>query len=198
MMRTYLFSHQGGPPKAADGTLSFMIGAEHPSLEDESKRTPASYIKPTLSMMGDPGKLFYCDKLGAGAAAKISNNYLALVFELAIAEAMAIGVGNGIDAKLLHDVIQNSSGQSFMGDRNNPVPGVLPGAPASNGFQPGFRIPLCIKDLGLGVEAAKQVGIAPTMAEAALSVWKSAQEDSRCRDRDIAAIWLLLNDIKET
>lgn len=175
-----------------------MIGAQPPSSEDESKGTPASYIKPTLSMMGDPGKLFFCNQLGAGAAAKISNNYLCNVFELAIAEAMAIGVRHGIDAKLLHDVIQNSSGQSFMGDRNNPVPGVLPGAPASNGFRPGFRIPLCIKDLALGVEAAKQVGIAPTMAEAALGVWRSAQEDPRCRDRDIAAVWLLLNDINET
>lgn len=173
-----------------------MIGCEPPS-EAELHTSHAGRAQQVLSLMGDAEKLFWCKNLGAGSAAKISNNYLAIVFELAVAEAMAFGIRSGIEPELLHKVIQNSSGQSFMGARNCPVPNVVPGTPASNGFQGGFRIPLLLKDLTLGINAAKEVSIAPAMAEAAIDVWRKVAEDPRCKDRDMSSVWLYLNDIKE-
>ena len=118
----------------------------------------AARINDVLVMMGQPKKFFWCGKLGAGLAAKISNNYISCTFLLVIAEAMAMGIRNGIEPKLLQDVIHNSSGQSFMGDHVNPVPGVVPHAPSSNNWRLGFKTQMMIKDIGLGVDAAKQVG----------------------------------------
>ncbi|KIV87926.1 hypothetical protein PV11_03441 [Exophiala sideris] len=186
----------GGVPAAEAGTLSFMIGHSKPS-EGASSSTIAARIDHVLSMMGKREKFFWCDKLGAGLAAKISNNYISCTFVLVIAEAMAMGIRNGIDPKLLHEVIHNSSGQSFMADHVNPVPGVVPHAPSSNNWRLGFKTQMMVKDIGLGVEAAKRVGVAPTMAEAAIEVWKKAAEDPRCIDRDGSSIWLYLNDIKD-
>src|SRR4051795_12075852 len=103
---------QGGVPGADLGTLSFLIGHNKPSDTD-----PVSdRLEKVAAMMGNPKKFFYCGRLGAGLAAEISNNYLSCSILLAVAEAMAIGIRSGVDEKLLHDVIQNSTGQSFMAD----------------------------------------------------------------------------------
>lgn len=146
--------------------------------------------------MGNPEKLFWCGKVGAGLAAKISNNYLSCTTLLVIAEAMAIGVRSGIDPMLLQDVIHNSSGQSFMGDHVNPVPGVIAHAPSSNNWRLGFKTQMMIKDIGLGVEAGHQTGINPTMALAALETWRKAAQDPRCIDRDGSSVWLHINDVQ--
>lgn len=131
-------------------------------------------------MMGDPKKFFYCGRLGAGLAAKISNNYLSCSILLAVAEAMAIGTRSGVDEKLLHEVIHHSTGQNFMADNVQPVPGVVPHAPSSNGYRLGFKTQMMIKDLGLGVQAGYATGIKPTIAEAALNVYEKAAVDPQC------------------
>ncbi|KIW10515.1 hypothetical protein PV08_11479 [Exophiala spinifera] len=188
----------GGVPAAEAGTLSFMIGSERPSETGSAEAISiAAHINEVLTMLGKPEKFFWCGGLGAGLAAKISNNYISCTFLLVIAEAMAMGIRNGIDPKLLQEVIHNSSGQSFMGDHVNPVPGVVAHAPSSNNWKLGFKTQMMIKDIGLGIDAAKQVGITPSMAEAAIKVWKRAAEDPRCIDRDGSSIWLHINDIKE-
>jgi 3-hydroxyisobutyrate dehydrogenase len=131
-------------------------------------------------MMGDPQKLFYCNAIGAGLAAKISNNYLSCSILLAVAEAMAIGVRSGVDPKLLHDIIHNSTGQTFMADHVQPVPGVVPHAPSSNNYRLGFKTQMMIKDLSLSVQAGHATGIHPTVAEAALRVYEKAAVDPQC------------------
>lgn len=175
-----------------------MIGHKRPQEEDSSTGTVSSRINRVLTMLGAPKKFFWCGKRGAGLAAKISNNYISCTSLLVIAEAMAMGVRDGIDPKLLHDVIRNSSGQSFMEENVTPVPGVVPHAPSSNNWKLGFKTQMMVKDIGLGIDAAKKVGITPTMAEAAIEVWKKASEDPRCIDRDGSSVWLYINDVKET
>jgi 3-hydroxyisobutyrate dehydrogenase-like beta-hydroxyacid dehydrogenase len=167
---------QGGVPGADLGTLSFLIGHNKPSDTD-----PVSdRLEKVAAMMGNPKKFFYCGRLGAGLAAKISNNYLSCSILLAVAEAMAIGIRSGVDEKLLHDVIQNSTGQSFMADVVQPVPGVVPDAPSSNNYRLGFKTQMMIKDLGLGVKAGYATGIKPTIAEAAYWVYEKAAVDPQC------------------
>ena len=130
--------------------------------------------------MGNPDKIFLCGQLGTGLAAKISNNYLSGTFLVAIAEAMAIGIRSGVDKNKLARVISNSSGMSWMGEHMMPVPDILPDAPSSNGYKPGFRHELMVKDMTLGIEAGKKHGIEPTMASTAVAACKKASEDPRC------------------
>ena len=130
--------------------------------------------------MGSEAKLFYCGSLGAGLAAKICNNYLSCTILLANAEAMATGIKLGIDKKLLHKIIHNSTGQSFMCDHVCPVPGVVPSAPSSNGYRLGFKAQMLVKDVGLGVDAANRVGIKPSIGEAAMEVYRKVAVDERC------------------
>jgi 3-hydroxyisobutyrate dehydrogenase len=142
-------------------------------------------------MMGSPAKFFYLDRLGAGLSAKISNNYLSGTILLATAEAVAIGVKQGLDPKVLYNVIKASTGQSWMCDHVMPVPNVTDiWVPSNSGYKPGFKTQMMLKDLGLGIEAGKQVGIKPHMAEAAMETWTSASKDERCYDRDGSSIYL--------
>lgn len=130
--------------------------------------------------MGDPSKFYYCGWLGAGLAAKICNNYLSCTILLANAEAMATGVKLGLDRKLLHQVIANSTGQNFMCDNVCPVPGVVAHAPSSNDYKLGFKAQMLSKDVGLGVDAARSVGIKPSIGEAAIAVFDMVGKDERC------------------
>lgn len=143
--------------------------------------------------MSAPEKMFYCGGLGSGLAAKISNNYLSGTILLATAEAMNIGIRSGIDKHLLFQVIHNSTGQSFMCDHVNPVPGVVEHAPASRDYQGGFKAQMMVKDMQLGVDAASMTGVRSTLGPAALELYKEAAVDSRCVDRDVSVIYRFLD-----
>jgi len=162
----------GGSTASAAGKLSFMIGHAEPNPSD----LLGLRLQKVLSMMGDPQKLFWCGKIGAGLAAKISNNYISCTVFLIVAEAMAIGVRSGIDPKLLREVIHNSSGQTFMGD-------IISTVPISH-LKGGFPVNLMIKDVGLGVAVGNETGVAPTMALTALDIWKKYAEDPSIVSQD--------------
>jgi len=148
-------------------------------------------------MMGNPDKFFWFGGPGNGLAAKISNNYIACSSLLIIAEAMAIGVAEGLDPKQLHEAIHASTGQSFMADHVNPAPGAVAHAPSSNNWKLGAKPQIMVKDISLGVQSAHQRGIQPKMAEAALEIWSKVADDPRCANRDGSSVWLYLNNIHE-
>jgi 3-hydroxyisobutyrate dehydrogenase-like beta-hydroxyacid dehydrogenase len=156
---------KGGSAAANTGKLSFMIGHTKPEQSDST----GLRIQKVLTMMSDPEKCFWCGKIGAGLAAKISNNYISCTVFLVVAEALAIGVRSGIDPKLLQEVIHNSSGQTFMGD-------IISKAPSSQ-LKGGFPVNLMIKDVGLGVDVGNETGVIPRMALTALDIWKKSAED---------------------
>lgn len=178
---------QGGVPAAETGTLSMLIGHPPPSSTAESQR-----LSSTLSLIGLPSKFFYLHTLGAGLTAKIANNYLSGTILLATAEALAIGVKHGLDPSALYAVIKASTGQSWMCDHVMPIPNVQTEywVPSNSGYRPGFKTQMMLKDLGLGIESAVQVGVQPTMARAALGVWEQASRDARCVDRDGSSVYL--------
>ncbi|KAK3208409.1 hypothetical protein GRF29_77g609501, partial [Pseudopithomyces chartarum] len=99
----------GGVPAAERGDLSLLIGHPPPSPSNPTH----TRLSTTLSMIGSPPKFFYLTTLGAGLTAKISNNYLSGTILLATAEALAIGVAQGLDPKQLYSVIRASTGQSW-------------------------------------------------------------------------------------
>ena len=127
-------------------------------------------IQSLIQKMGNPEKVFFCGPLGSGLAAKISNNYLSGSFNVAISQAMSIGILSGVDPQTLFDVIKSSSGQSWMAENHQPVPGLVASAPSSRGWERSFGHAMMMKDLSLGVAAAREVGIEPTMGERALEM----------------------------
>ncbi|CAA9957591.1 hypothetical protein PTT_17331 [Pyrenophora teres f. teres 0-1] len=186
----------GGVPAAEAGTLAMLIGYPPPAASSVggTESQISKRLTNLLAMMGSPDKFFYLHTLGAGLTAKICNNYLSGTILLATAEAMATGVAHGLDPSDLYQVIKNSTGQSWMCDHVMPVPNVQKEywVPSNSGYKPGFKTQMMLKDLGLGIESAKQVGVEPSMAAKALEVWEKAAKDERCIDRDGSSIYLHL------
>ncbi|KAK5164303.1 uncharacterized protein LTR77_009998 [Saxophila tyrrhenica] len=175
----------GGPRGAVAGTLAFMIGS--PSHDPR-----ASQIHSIVSLMAASEKIFLCGALGTGAAAKISNNYLVSTFSIALSEAFAVGLKNGLDKYVLADVIRSSSGQSWVGEHMHPCPGVVEGAPSSDGYRPGFRHEMMVKDTMLGILAAEGVGVEPRMARTAVEMYRRAAGDGRTEGLDFASVFKLI------
>jgi len=134
----------GGVAGAAAGTLAFMCGGP----DDDVERA-----KQVLSKMG--ANIFHAGAHGAGSVAKICNNMLLAIHMIGTAEALQLGINNGLDPKVLSDIMLKSSGANWSLEKYNPVPGVLPNVPASRNYSGGFMVKLMQKDLGLALGAAR-------------------------------------------
>lgn len=133
----------GGTAGAAAGTLAFMCGGDDADFEA---------AKTVLSTMGQ--NIFHAGAHGAGSVAKICNNMLLAIHMIGTAEALQLGINNGLDPKVLSNIMLKSSGANWSLEKYNPVPGVLENVPASRDYQGGFMVNLMLKDLGLAMEAA--------------------------------------------
>ena len=133
----------GGTGGAIAGTLTFMVGGSTAQLER---------ARPLLEKMG--ANIFHAGAVGAGQTAKICNNMLLGILMVGTSEAIALGVANGLDPKVLSEIMRRSSGGNWALEKYNPYPGVHENAPASKGYAGGFGTDLMLKDLGLSQENA--------------------------------------------
>src|SRR5574343_655240 len=109
---------------------------------------------------------------GAGQTAKVCNNMLLGILMAGTAEALALGVQNGLDPAVLSQIMGNSSGSNWVLDRYNPWPGVMDSAPASRGYSGGFMSELMLKDLRLASETASQSQAANPMGSQAQQLFE--------------------------
>lgn len=151
----------GGTAGAAAGTLTFMVGGDAATLER---------ARPILDGMGK--NIFHAGPAGAGQVAKVCNNQLLAVHMIGTAEAMALGVANGLDPATLAEIMRQSSGGNWSLEKYNPWPGVMPNAPASKDYRDGFAAELMAKDLGLAQEAAQATASSTPMGALALQLYR--------------------------
>jgi len=151
----------GGTAGAAAGTLTFMVGGAAATL---------ARAQPILAGMGK--NIFHAGPAGAGQVAKVCNNQLLAVHMIGTAEAMALGVANGLDPATLAEIMRQSSGGNWSLEKYNPWPGVMPNAPASKGYSDGFAAELMTKDLGLAQEAALATASSTPMGALALQLYR--------------------------
>ncbi|WP_280548302.1 3-hydroxyisobutyrate dehydrogenase [Halomonas sp. 11-S5] len=133
----------GGVGGAKAGSLTFIVGGEAVGFDQ---------AKPLLEAMGK--NIFHAGEAGAGQVAKICNNMLLGILMSGTAEALALGVKNGMDPAVLSEIMKQSSGGNWALNGYNPWPGVMEGAAASRDYQGGFLTDLMAKDLGLAWELA--------------------------------------------
>lgn len=133
----------GGVAGAKAATLTFIVGGNE---QDFSK------AENILRHMGK--NIFHAGEVGSGQMGKICNNLMLGILMSGTCEALNLGIDNGLDPKVLSNIMLQSSGRNWALELYNPCPGVMENAPASNQYQPGFMSKLMLKDLGLGLEAA--------------------------------------------
>lgn len=135
----------GGVGGAQAGTLTFIVGGDANDLER---------ARPLLEAMGK--NIFHAGTHGAGQVAKICNNMLLAILMSGTAEALQLGIENGLDPKVLSEIMLQSSGRNWTLELYNPCPDVMPNVPSSNDYQGGFMVDLMNKDLTLAMQCASQ------------------------------------------
>ncbi len=175
----------GGVPGAVDGTLAIMVGGDARDLEE---------ARPALAAMG--ANVIHVGGVGSGEAAKICNNLIAGVAAVAVSEAFRIAEGFGVDPKVLTDVISKSSGNTWVMQQAHPVPGLVARAASSRDYAPGFMTDLMAKDLGLAVNAARELRVPAVVAAAAQQVLRLASSHGLGR-KDFTAVYTFLKPSSE-
>ena len=132
----------GGVTGAKAGTLAVMVSCPTPKFQE---------LEPVFKVFG---KLFHTgEKPGLAQTAKLANNLLAATALVATSEVMAMGVKAGLDARVLIDIINASSG------RNSATQDKFPRAVLPRTFDFGFATGLSYKDVRLCVEEAEALGV---------------------------------------
>ncbi|HZE17177.1 MAG TPA: 3-hydroxyisobutyrate dehydrogenase, partial [Mycobacterium sp.] len=165
----------GGVRGAVAGTLAFMVGGQESALQR---------AQPVLEPMAS--KVIHCGGPGAGQAAKICNNMVLGVQQIAIGEAFVLAEKLGLSAQSLFDVITGATGNCWAVHTNCPVPGPVPTSPANNGFKPGFATALMKKDLGLAMDAVASTGAAAPLGSHAADIYAKFAVDHA--DLDFSAV----------
>jgi len=166
----------GAPPKAADGTLSIMVGGKKEVFEQ---------CKDILQVMGQ--KIFHVGDVGMGEVVKLSNNLIAAVCGIAVCEGFLFGTKLGADPKILFEVISASAGNCWFLQTRVPYPDVIPESPANSDFAPGFTTDLMAKDLGLILSAAEATKI-PLLAGSLARQFMEAARASGLGQKDWSVV----------
>ncbi|MBL4631323.1 MAG: 3-hydroxyisobutyrate dehydrogenase [Paraglaciecola sp.] len=150
----------GGVAGAMAGTLTFIVGGRE---QDYAKALPI------LQVMGK--NIFHAGAHGAGQVAKICNNMLLSVLMLGTSEALQMAIDNGLDPKVMSDIMLQSSGRNWTLELYNPCPDVMDNVPSSNHYQGGFMVDLMKKDLGLAMDTGLKSQSATPMGALAQSLY---------------------------
>ena len=165
----------GGIKGATAGTLAFMVGGDESAFER---------AKPVLDPLA--GKMIHCGDSGAGQAAKLCNNMVLAVQQIAIGEAFVLAEKLGLPVQSLFDVITGATGNCWAVHTNCPVPGPVPTSPANNDFKPGFATALMNKDLGLAMAAVQSAGSSAPLGSHAAEIYE--QFAAEHADKDFSAV----------
>ncbi len=161
----------GGAAKAAAGEMTMMTSG------------PAeAYAKADDVLTGMAGKVYRLgDAHGLGSKVKIINQLLAGVHIAAAAEAMALGLREGVEADALYEVITHSAGNSWMFE--NRVPHIL-----KADYTPLSAVDIFVKDLGLVLDTARASKFPLPLSATAHQMFMQASSAGFGREDDSAVI----------
>jgi 3-hydroxyisobutyrate dehydrogenase-like beta-hydroxyacid dehydrogenase len=139
----------GGTRGAEAGTLTVIVGGDAAVLER---------ARPVLEPMA--GTIFHVGGVGCGNVAKLVNNMIGLICNSACAEGMVLGAAAGIHPQVLYDLMIVSTADNWS--LRHYARTVF-----NRDFEPGFKISLAHKDMGLALGLGEEYGVPLPVAQAA-------------------------------
>ncbi len=166
----------GGVKRAVDGSLAIMIGGEAANVET---------ARPVLQAMGKT--LVHVGAAGAGHAVKALNNYVSAAGLLAVSEALVAAQQFGIDARLVNQVFNASTG------KNNTTEVKVENFMLSGRFNSGFALALMRKDVQTAHDFIAHMGTPAGFAALCTQTWADA-DDALGRGADHTAMFKFVKD----
>jgi 3-hydroxyisobutyrate dehydrogenase len=147
----------GGVRGAQNGTLTIMAGG---------KEEDVKHCNDILGRLGS--KIYHVGDIGAGHAVKALNNLLSAATMWITAEALAIGMKQGLKPSKILEVINVSSGKS------NSTENKYPKFVLSRGFDLGFTAGLTHKDVSIALDMALETHVPAILASTVQQLWSCA------------------------
>lgn len=161
----------GGAAKAASGEMTMMTSG-----------APAAYEKAEALLNAMAARVYKLgDAAGAGSKVKIINQLLAGVHIAAAAEAMALGLREGVDPAALYEVITHSAGNSWMFE--NRMAHVL-----AADYTPLSAVDIFVKDLGIVLDMARASKFPLPLSSTAHQMFMQASTAGFAQEDDSAVI----------
>lgn len=167
----------GGPQRAREGTMSLMVACADAAFERQ--RPVIEALSNAVFRLGP--------RLGDGARVKLVNNLLAGINLAGAAEALALAERAGLDASLMLDVIERSSGQSWIGsDRMRRA--------LAGDLAPRAHTTLLNKDTHLALDMARRLGTGTPVGAQAAALFARACDGGFAAFDDASLLELLRRD----
>ena len=166
----------GGDEGARAGNLTILVGGDIPVFER---------YRSILEIIG--GNITHLGPHGAGYSAKIAQVVLCYLHSLALSEALMLGVKGGVDPAQMLNIIQNSTGKSYVSDRYGPP--ILAGD-----YDPSFTVGLAHKDMKLALEMADSLGLKLPFCDLTTQTYARAIDEFGFNANHLKAVRLLEQD----
>lgn len=161
----------GGPARAEQGTMSLMVACPDSVFEAHQD---------LLHALANP-VFRISERVGDGARTKLVNNLLAGINLAGAAEVLALAQRMGLDLTTTLDVMERSSGQSWIAsDRMRRA--------IAGDYAPRAHMTLLEKDTRLAVEAAQRAGVTPALGTQASAIFAQASAAGFAKDDDAALL----------
>jgi 3-hydroxyisobutyrate dehydrogenase-like beta-hydroxyacid dehydrogenase len=169
----------GSSPKAADATLTIMVGGEPEQVQR---------ARPLLEAMGR--LIVHAGPQGQGQMVKLLNNAVAATNASTLAQALVVGARAGVDLEALVQVMGSGAGGSTMLD-------LKAGPMRSHDYTTLFKLEHMLKDVRLCLEEGQALGV-PFPAAASTREVLSAAIGLGLGDADFAALIEPLQNAADT
>jgi 2-hydroxy-3-oxopropionate reductase len=168
----------GGDAGAREGTLSIMAGG---SREDFER------ARPLLEALGKT--IVHVGPTGAGQVVKACNQIVVALTIEAVSEALVLGSKAGVDPEVILQVLSGGlAGNRVMDVRRRNF--------LEHDFEPGFRIDLHHKDLGIALAAGREYGVALPVTSVVNEMLQALRQRGK-GDRDHSALLTLVEDLAQ-
>ena len=165
----------GGDVGAIEGALSIMVGG----TEEDFERA-----RPLFDVMGKVAT--HVGPTGAGQVVKACNQIVVALTIEAVSEALVLGSRGGVAPEKLVEALSGGlAGSAVMEAKKEKF--------FSHDFEPGFRIELHHKDLGIALAAGREYGVALPVTAIVDQMLEASRAKGR-GDRDHSALLTLLEE----
>jgi 3-hydroxyisobutyrate dehydrogenase len=165
----------GGTEGAAAGTLSIMVGGDEATLER---------ARPVLDAMGS--SITWMGPVGAGQAAKATNQIMVAGINQAVTEALAFAKAQGLPMERLINALEKGAAASWFLSKRGPS--MIRGE-----FPLGFKVKLHAKDLEICRQMAAEFDVRLPVVE--MTLLHYARLPAYSADEDISALFRLKSDL---